>query len=151
MLWYLEEIARGGEGGPVQRHYNWAHQLSSGGDRSVHEHFCIMKVLELAAEVDQLNIPTLVSLEALGRRAMLIERAHLNSPGSPDYTGADDFMGWGPGRGKALVAPTLVKHVAEKARDKASVYKELRKHNEELRLRRPPRGPKKEGQGGDQS
>eukprot|EP00959_Pyramimonas_sp_CCMP1952_P287734 6017359-Pyramimonas_sp.AAC.1 len=66
-----------------------------------------MKVLELAAEVDQLNIPTLVSLEALGRRAVLIEQAHLNSPGSPDYTGAGDFMGWGPGRGRALVAPTL--------------------------------------------
>eukprot|EP00959_Pyramimonas_sp_CCMP1952_P229946 4807672-Pyramimonas_sp.AAC.1 len=63
---------------------------------------------------------------------MLIEQAHLNSPGSPDYTGADDFMGWGPGRGRALVAPTLVRHAAEKARDKASVYKELRKHNEEL-------------------
>ncbi|CAK0792456.1 unnamed protein product, partial [Prorocentrum cordatum] len=122
------------------RHYNWAHQLNSGGDRSVHEHFCTMKVLELAAEVDQLNIPTLVSLEALGRRAVLIEQAHLNSPGSPDYTGAGDFMGWGPGRGRALVAPTLVKHVAEKARDKASVYKELRKHNEELRLRKPPKG-----------
>ncbi|CAK0790534.1 unnamed protein product, partial [Prorocentrum cordatum] len=123
-----------------ERHYNWAHQLNSSGDRSVHEHFYIMKVLELAAGVDQLNIPALVSLEALGRRAMLIEQAHLNSPGSPDYTGADDFMGWGPGRGRALVAPTLVKHVAEKARDKASVYKELRKHNEELRLRRPPKG-----------
>eukprot|EP00959_Pyramimonas_sp_CCMP1952_P167622 3503255-Pyramimonas_sp.AAC.1 len=59
ILWHLEDIARSGEGGPVQRHYNWAHQLNSGGDRSVHEHFCIMKVLELAAEVDQLNIPTL--------------------------------------------------------------------------------------------
>eukprot|EP00959_Pyramimonas_sp_CCMP1952_P320416 6705393-Pyramimonas_sp.AAC.1 len=35
MLWHLEEIARSGEGGPVQRHYNWAYQLNAGGgDRS---------------------------------------------------------------------------------------------------------------------
>ncbi|CAK0903705.1 unnamed protein product, partial [Prorocentrum cordatum] len=119
-LWYLGEIARCGEGGPFQRHCKWAHQLNAGGGRSVHEHVCIMEVLELAAEIDQLNAPTLVSLEALGRRAALIERARPNSPGGPDYAGADDFIGWGPRRGKAPVAPTLVKHVAEQARDKAA-------------------------------
>eukprot|EP00959_Pyramimonas_sp_CCMP1952_P467266 9491304-Pyramimonas_sp.AAC.2 len=58
-------------------------------------------------------------------------------------------MCWGPGRGRARVAPTLVKHGVEKARDKTSVYKEVLKHNEELRLRKPPKGPEKEGQGGD--
>ena len=124
--------------------------LGVGGDCSALEHFCIMKVLELAAEVDQLNIPALVSLEALARRALLIEQAHLYSPSVPDYTGADDFMGWGPGRGEALVVPILVKHAAEKTRDKGSVHQELRKHDEEIRLRRPPMGPKKGGQGGDQ-
>ncbi|CAK0815105.1 unnamed protein product, partial [Prorocentrum cordatum] len=79
---------------------------------------------------------------------MLIERALLDSPEGTDYTVADDFMGWGPGHGKARVAPTLVKHGVEKARGKASVYKEVLKYNEELRLRKPPKGPEKEGLGG---
>eukprot|EP00959_Pyramimonas_sp_CCMP1952_P285754 5974916-Pyramimonas_sp.AAC.1 len=51
MLWYLEEIAHSGEGDPSRRYYNWAHQLDAGGDRPMREHFCSVKVLELAAVV----------------------------------------------------------------------------------------------------
>ena len=42
-------------------------------------------------------------------------------------------------------------NVSEDASEDASAYKESREHNEELSWRRPPKGPKTEGQGGDQS
>ncbi len=98
--------------------------------------------LEYACEVDQLNLATLLSFEVLVRRAQLIEQAHVASPSNPDYTNSDFFMGWGAQRGGALVAPQLYKHVATKAKEKAAVMKETRKHQEELALRR------KQGQGG---
>ena len=147
LMWFLTELVSGHEG-PVARHYTWV--SSSGipaGDRSVHEHFLISKVLEYGAEIDQLNLPTLLSFETLGRRLQLIEHAHTFNPSNPDYTGAEDFMGWGPQRGAALVAPSLRKAVAEKAKERADIMKELRKQNEEIRLRKP--APKKGAQQGD--
>eukprot|EP00974_Lingulodinium_polyedra_P002624 246243-Lingulodinium_polyedra.AAC.1 len=56
-------------------------------------------------------------------------------------------MGWGPQRGAALVAPSLRKAVAEKAKERTDIMKELRKQNEELRLRKPKKDPKAKGKG----
>ena len=56
-------------------------------------------------------------------------------------------MGWGVARGTALVAPHLRRHVADRARERASVMKELRKQKEETRLRPSGRGGKTDGKG----
>ena len=130
--------------GPIAHHHNWltsSHVPS--GDRSAHEHFVISKVLEAAAEVDQLNLPTLKSFEMLGRRLQVIELAHAHSGSNADYTAADDLMGWRPQRGAALVAPAALRHAASKAKEKAGVMKERRKLGEEIELRaKQPKGPK---------
>lgn len=76
LLWYLQELVQAGET-PTSRHHGWVQVAGVPvGDRSVHEHYCIARVLEYAIEVDQLNVATLVAFEALGRRLQLIEQAH---------------------------------------------------------------------------
>ena len=100
--WYLQEITRNGEG-PDGRHHTWVtHGRIPLGDRSIHEHFVICKALEYAVEIDQLNIPTLLSFEMFIRRAQLIEQAHASSPSNPDYSNSEFYTGWGPQRGAAF-------------------------------------------------
>ncbi|CAK0906068.1 unnamed protein product, partial [Prorocentrum cordatum] len=133
--WLLTEVAQSSEG-MVTRHHTWlsASGIPSG-DRSIHEHFVISEVFDLAIELDQLNTMTLTSFELLGRRLQLIEQAHVHNPSNPDYSNSDDFMGWGVQRGAALVAPSIKKRAADAARDRAAVLKEGRKLEEEIRLR----------------
>ncbi|CAK0825859.1 unnamed protein product, partial [Prorocentrum cordatum] len=133
--WLLTEVAQSSEG-MVTRHHTWlsASGIPSG-DRSIHEHFVISKVFDLAIELDQLNTMTLTSFELLGRRLQLIEQAHVYNPSNPDYSNSDDFMGWGVQRGAALVAPSIKRRAGDAARDRAAVLKEGRKLEEEIRLR----------------
>ncbi|CAK0908034.1 unnamed protein product, partial [Prorocentrum cordatum] len=135
--WLLTEVAQSAEG-MVTRHHTWlsASGIPSG-DRSIHEHFVISKVFDLAIELDQLNTMTLTSFELLGRRLQLIEQAHVYNPSNPDYSNSDDFMGWGVQRGAALVAPSIKERAADAARDRAAVLKGGRKLDEEIRFRKP--------------
>lgn len=97
-----------------------------------------------------MNVATLVSLEALGPRPQLIEQTHTYSGSNPDYSHAEDFMGWGAGRGRALVAPRLRWHVVDRARERASVLEEMRKQKGGQRLREPD-GGKRGGEGDGQA
>ena len=115
----------------------------------MYEHHVIMKVVQAAAQKDQLNLLALESFEILLRRAQVIESAHAYNPSNPDYGHAEDFMGWGVQRGGALVAPALTRHAATRASERSSVLKEQRKYMEELRLRAPPKRPKGKGKGDD--
>eukprot|EP00959_Pyramimonas_sp_CCMP1952_P254742 5320684-Pyramimonas_sp.AAC.1 len=55
---------------PVARSRAWASDGGiPAGDRSVHEHHMIMKVIQTVAERDQLNLMCLESFELLIRRA----------------------------------------------------------------------------------
>ena len=99
--WLLEEACKGGQG-MVARHHTWVREANiPAGDRSVFEHLVISKVIEIGAELDQLNLPTLLSFELLGRRLQLLEQAHLINPSNPDYSMSDDFMGFSSQRGGA--------------------------------------------------
>lgn len=117
----------------------------------MHERYCISRVIEYACEVDQINVMMMmmVSFEALGRLLQLIEQAHAYSGSKPDYSHGDDFMGWGTGRGRDMVAPGLRRFVADSARERATVLKEMRKQKEEQRLRKPAGGKKGGGKGGE--
>ena len=140
MGWYLHRILQTGLG-PVARSRSWAQESAiPAGDRSVFEHHVIMKVLQVAAEKDQLNIMVLESFELLARRAQVIEEAHAVSPTNPDYSHAEDMMGWGVQRGGALVAPSLTRRAAQRASERSSILKENRKLQEEVRLRKGGRG-----------
>jgi hypothetical protein len=141
--WYLNKLMQTGMG-PVARSRAWAHENGLAcSDRSVHEHHVLMKVIQVAAERDQLNLMCLESFELLIRRAQVIEAAHSLNAASPDYSHAEDMMGWGVQRGGALVAPTLSRHTAAKAAERSCLLKEKRKHAEEMRLRKPPKGSAK--------
>ena len=145
--YYLQKIAGTGMA-PTSRHRAWVSDSNiPAGDRSVHEHHMIMKVIEAAATKDQLNLYVLDCFELLCRRAQVIEQAHATNPSNPDYAHAEDFMGWGIQRGGAIVAPSLTRHAANKAGERSNIMKEQRKLLEELRLRRPPKGPKGKGKG----
>ena len=106
----------------------------------MHEHHVIMNVVQTAAEKDQLNLMVLECFELLIRRAQVIEAAHAASGSNPDYTHAEDMMGWGVQRGGALVSPLLTRHAATKAAERSSILKEKRKYAEEMRLKKTPKG-----------
>ncbi|CAK0844954.1 unnamed protein product, partial [Prorocentrum cordatum] len=138
--WYLHKMVQTGLA-PVARSRAWASESGiPAGDRSVHEHHVIMKVVQTAAERDQLNLMCLESDR---------ESAHANSPANADYTHADDMMGWGVTKGGALVVPALTRHVASRAAERSSILKGQRKHAEEMRLSRGRKPPKGAGKGGE--
>ena len=131
-------------GSAVGAHEKWvATARIPDGDRSIHEHECLAKILDAAVMIDQVNLPSMVSFEYVCRRMALIKAAHRVNPASPDYSAADHFMGWGARRGAA--DPALEAHVAGQLRDEAAVLKESRKAREERRLTRTPKGKGKKG------
>ncbi|CAK0899853.1 unnamed protein product, partial [Prorocentrum cordatum] len=91
------------------------------GDRSIHEHEVFCRVLEPMISVDQLNAPALQSAELVCRRLRVIEDARAVSPSAPDYSAADENMGWSAHRGGSAVAPALRERAAANLRDKAAV------------------------------
>eukprot|EP00974_Lingulodinium_polyedra_P049008 4710952-Lingulodinium_polyedra.AAC.1 len=77
------------------------------GDRSIHEHEALSRVLDAGLGVDQLNIPSLVSFEYITTRMALTKEARRLNPSAPDYSSGDYFMGWGTRQGGAAVPPAL--------------------------------------------
>ena len=103
-MWLLNSM-RDASQTPTSRHEQWQRAARiSEGDRSVYEHEVLSRALEAMIVVDQLNPPALQSAELICRRIQLIEEAHRISPGAPDYTAGDHFMGWQVRRHGAMVA-----------------------------------------------
>ena len=118
-------------------------------DRAGHEHFVLSKIIETAAEIDQINVPTIAALEIAIRRLQLIEAAYATNPHAPDYSLADFYMGYATAKGNAIVAPGLAKFVAGKASERSATRKEARKFLDEQRMRTPGGGKKQKGDKGD--
>ena len=79
-LWWMRSTRRMGLT-PATRHSKWVHENSiPASDRSVYEHEVLSQALEYAATIDQINVPSLLSLEYLLRRLQLIEEAHALAP-----------------------------------------------------------------------
>ena len=74
-----------------------------------------------------------------------IATAHLNDPANPDYSHAEMFMGFEGGSSGVIVAPAQEKLTSERIKERSQMMKEQRKHNEELRLRRPTQKSEKGG------
>ena len=149
-LWWLQACARSG-GTALTRHHRW---VSEGGiprgDRAVHEHEVLSRVVDATVLFDSLNASNLLSFEVVCRRLQLIEAAHLGDPTAPDYGGSEHFLGHGEQAGGALVAPTLRSHVAAKLKDEAAIQREKRTAREERTLgkgRGRGRGGGDDGQG----
>ena len=125
---------------PVTDHEHWVrtHDLPRG-DRSVYEMEVITRALEAFAMNDQINLPNSKGIELLLRRWQLIREAHRISPGAPDFSSADVFMGWEYRRGDG-VNPELAKFVAGELKDQAAIAKEARKAREEMSSKKKPGG-----------
>ena len=116
----------------------------------MYEHEVLCRVIDSMVTVDQLNAPALQSMEMVARRLQLIEEAHRISPGSPDSSAADHFMGWNSRRHGAMVAPALSEHAATNVKNETMVAKELRKAREEAKLGRGRgKGGRGSGEGAD--
>ena len=149
-LWWLQACARTG-GTALTRHHRWVAEGGiPRGDRAVHEHEVLSRIVDSAVLFDSLNAANLLSFEVVCRRLQLIEAAHLGDPTAPDYGGSEHFLGHGEQVGGALVAPTLRSHVAAKLKDEAAIQKERRTAREERKLgkgRGGGRGGGDDGQG----
>jgi hypothetical protein len=149
--WWLRATRRQGTT-PLARHQKWVHESGiSPSDRSIHEHELLSQVIEQAATVDQLNVPSLICFESIIRRLQLIEEAHATTPTQPSYEASEHWLGLGRRKGGVLISPMLSKHVAEKVRDETSVLKERRKAREETRLAPKKADHKGNGKGGKNS
>ena len=131
----LMELFRGFRraGGPVAHHRLWTRQGSIN-LRHAHEHFTLSTVLELMCCFDQLNAPSLLSAELIGRRIQLIESAYEHSKDgrTPDFYHAEEMIGTSERASGAIIAPTLEKETAERLKDRAEIQKQLRKSKESL-------------------
>ena len=96
------------------------------GDRSIYEHEVLSRILDSMIMVDQLNVPALQSAELVFRRLQVIRQAHKASPGNPDYSSADHYMGWKYKKGAAGVDSDLSAFVANELKSEAAILKEAR-------------------------
>jgi hypothetical protein len=128
--WLIEHMMRSGTS-PLDRHFRWVRDAEiMPGDRSYYEHETLSRMVELALCFDQLAIANLDSFEIPSRRMQLLEQAHLENSGAPDYSSASHYMGVQKRRGGALISPLLNSHVAGKLKDESAVSKEKRKAKE---------------------
>lgn len=117
------------------------------GDRSVYEYDTLGEILYALLCVDQMNIANSVGAEIACRRRSVIVEAHALSPSNPDYSAAEDIMGFGGRKGASGILPALANYTAACLRDKAAIHKEKRKAAEEMRIKRSGNG----GGGGSKS
>lgn len=93
------------------------------GDRSICEHEVLSRVLESACVVDQLNAPSLQSVELICRRLQVIREAHRISPTQPDYSASDLFMCWKYRKSGQGIDQSLAQHVAGELKAEAAMGK----------------------------
>ncbi|CAK0896604.1 unnamed protein product [Prorocentrum cordatum] len=170
--WLAREIARQ-ELTPVRRHFWWRQLLGLGpSDWGVGEHESLSRLFEYALTYDQLNFGELASLELACRRYQLLEercaRVLIAATAGGDSGHLDNdrlFMGEEGRHGRALVALALESWISQKLPEESAVLKERRMAKGERQLARstdvapgvgsgkndekPPRRPKKNGEGLD--
>ena len=133
----LMELFRGFRraGGPISHHRQWVRQSGVGSRPHAHEHYTLAASLELLASIDQVNAPSLVGAELLGRRMQLIESAYEQSRDgkTPDFFHAEEMLGAPERPSGAVISSTLEKETADRLKEKAEIYKQIRKAKEGLK------------------
>jgi len=151
-LFCAREIAKCG-GGPCLRFRQWKYDNKiSDGDAGVDMLELISEVSEAAVCRDQLNIGNLMCMEKLERKRQYIEEtyrqqseeARLSKHAGRDAASvtADIFAGGARLAGGAIIAPSLLEHVAKKAAESSEILKQQRKALEARGLSVPKAGKK---------
>ncbi len=130
---YLQEILRLAPG-PVAQHLRWIQQSHiADSDRATFEDSILAHAIEIAATYDNLNVANLACFELLVRRRQVLVEAHRACPSSPDYTGAEHFLGLNEHAGGGIVIASLAQHVAERLKTAAAIRKERRLFTVEMK------------------
>ncbi|OLP82160.1 Homogentisate 1,2-dioxygenase [Symbiodinium microadriaticum] len=105
---------------PSTFHEHWVRSSEvPRGDRSIYEHEVLSRIMDSMIIVDQLNVPALQSAELIFRRLQVIRQAHKGSPGNPDYSSSDHYMGWKYKKVAAGVDSDLSAYVANELKSEA--------------------------------
>jgi len=139
--WWVQQVFRLGTGA-VARHHTWRHENSVNEDSHLNQlHEVLSEVVEMALCVDQVDGVNLVSMEVAARHLQYVEHEVRKKTEAKkgDSSGAEYFLGKQSRAGGALIAPELLKWVAERAARDSAVMKEHRKAMEERALARAPK------------
>ena len=129
-LQYLQAVQSVAESSYAQ-HLAWRQQSRiPDGSRAIYEDETLSHILNTTITFDCLSVPNLACFELLVRRKQLIAEAQSYSPSSPNYKGADYWLGSQFQPGGAIVVPALTEHVAKKLQAESQILKERRKLEE---------------------
>ena len=92
-----------------------ARKKLSDGDRAAHELRSMTKTVESVLTYDQLNAASLVSMEHLARRFLLVIGAHAENTQQPSYVGSNYYLD----EGEEAIPPELRDKVTKKMKDEA--------------------------------
>jgi hypothetical protein len=134
--WLVGDIRKRGQA--FQTHHEiWVSRSGiRDGNRAVHEHATLCRILHQMCTYDQLSIANLASAEAAAKRLMLIEEAYHKGGGSaPVFDGSEHYLGIAETAGGSAVDPALRKHATARQKEEGEYLKERRKLAEERAFR----------------
>ena len=129
-LEYLQAISVVAESAFAQ-HLAWVQQSKiPEGSRAIYEDQVLAQILDTAISFDCLQVSNLACFELLVRRRQLLAEAHSYDPTSPNFQGADYWLGSRYKPGNAIVINSLTEHVAKRFQADSQILKEKRKLDE---------------------
>ena len=133
-------------------HEFWVRQSGAQADSAVSwEHKMLCTQLAMAVGYDRLDASNVASLELVGRRIIMIERAVRVNPRAPSFVGLHKMIEHALDESGGVAAREFTAHMATLAEAEARVLKQNRLLREELEARRKidvPGARKKKGDGG---
>ena len=133
---FLESIA-GGAHTLLTYHSDWLRNSGVGRKSSpAHVHRAIMEAFRLMITFDQMDPTSLASAEHLARWAIQTELAVERNPQSPDFTGLDLIAGSSLLPDGRANTSKFTEYIAQRLKDRASVWKQERLFNQERRFQR---------------
>ena len=131
-------------GSPMLWHQTWVTlgKLNNN-DHQVIFHEALCRMIETAACYDQINLPTLASMELLVRQIQCIEERQKEKFATADFSGPTGYeqhlMAGSSSRSQLCICPALMEWVTKEVSKQNVMDKERRKAREERALTRPPK------------
>jgi hypothetical protein len=143
VLWCMQFMLNR-SGSPMLWHQTWVTlgKLNNN-DHQVIFHEALCRMVETAACYDQLNLPTLASMELLVRQIQCIEERQKDKFITADFSGSTGYeqhlMAGSSSRSQLCICPALMEWVTKEVAKQNIMDKERRKAREERALTRPPK------------
>jgi hypothetical protein len=143
VLWCMQFMLNR-SGSPMLWHQTWVTlgKLNNN-DHQVIFHEALCRMVETAACYDQINLPTLASMELLVRQIQCIEERQKDKFTAADFSGSTGYeqhlMAGSSSRSQLCICPALMEWVTKEVAKQNIMDKERRKAREERALTRPPK------------